>query len=36
MYWFGFLEGIEPPEGILLLEGTYFDDCKRDHVPHKG
>jgi hypothetical protein len=36
VYWFGFLEGIAPPEGILLLEGTYFDDCKRDHVPNKG
>ncbi len=24
VYWFGFIEGIEPPEGITLLDGTYF------------
>lgn len=24
VYWFGFIEGIEPPEGILLLDGSYF------------
>jgi hypothetical protein len=29
VYWFGFVEGIEPPEGVKLLPGTYFDkhDC---------
>lgn len=32
VYWFGFLEGIEPPEGIMLLPGTYFDDCERDSI----
>ena len=25
VYWFGFIEGIEPPEGIMLLDETYFD-----------
>lgn len=24
VYWFGFIEGIEPPEGIMLLDGGYF------------
>lgn len=31
VYWFGFVEGIEPPEGVKLLPGTYFDKCKHDH-----
>ena len=35
VYWFGFVEGIEPPEGVMLLPGTFFDDCRRDHVPGK-
>jgi len=26
VYWFGFVEGIEPPEGVQLLPGTYFDE----------
>ena len=26
VYWFGFVEGIEPPEGVTLLPGTFFDD----------
>lgn len=26
VYWFGFVEGIDPPEDILLLDKTYFDD----------
>jgi hypothetical protein len=26
VYWFGFIEGIEPPEGILLLDKSFFDD----------
>ncbi len=36
VYWFGFLEGIEPPEGIVLLPGTFFDDCERDKIGWKG
>ena len=24
VYWFGFIEGIEPPEGIILLDDAYF------------
>ena len=35
VYWFGFVEGIAPPEGVMLLPGTYFDNCKRDHIPSK-
>jgi len=35
VYWFGFLEGVEPPEGVVLLPGTFFDNHKRDHVPGK-
>jgi len=35
VYWFGFLEGVEPPEGVMLLPGTFFDNHKRDHVPGK-
>ncbi len=27
VYWYGFVEGIEPPEGIALLDGSHFDDC---------
>ncbi|OGS52579.1 MAG: hypothetical protein A3K75_02670 [Euryarchaeota archaeon RBG_13_61_15] len=27
VYWFGYVEGIEPPEGIVLLDGSHFDDC---------
>ncbi|MEM0343028.1 MAG: C15orf41 family protein [Thermoplasmata archaeon] len=27
VYWFGFVEGIEPPEGVVLLDGSFFDDC---------
>jgi len=26
VYWFGLVEGIEPPEGVKLLPGTYFED----------
>ena len=26
VYWFGFVEGIDPPEDILLLDKTFFDD----------
>jgi hypothetical protein len=26
VYWFGFVEGIEPPEGIMLLDKAFFDD----------
>jgi hypothetical protein len=26
VYWFGFVEGIEPPEGVQLLPGTWFDE----------
>jgi len=26
VYWFGFVEGIEPPEGVRLLDGSHFDD----------
>ncbi len=29
VYWFGFVEGIEPPEGVVLLPGDYFDDCDK-------
>lgn len=29
VYWFGVVEGIEPPEGVILLQGTYFDK----HIP---
>lgn len=36
VYWFGFIEGIEPPEGIMILPGTYFDDCERDAIGSKG
>lgn len=25
VYWFGLIEDIKPPEGIILLDGTYFD-----------
>ena len=35
VYWFGFIEGIEPPEGVVLLPGTYFDDCERGHEKGK-
>lgn len=28
VYWFGYVEGIEPPEGVVLLPGTYFDECE--------
>ena len=35
VYWFGYIEGIEPPEGIMLLPGSYFDNCVRDHIQHK-
>lgn len=27
VYWYGYVEGIEPPEGVELLDGTHFDDC---------
>jgi len=27
VYWFGYVEGIEPPDGITLLDGTYFGEC---------
>jgi hypothetical protein len=27
VYWFGYVEGIEPPEGITLLDGEHFNDC---------
>jgi hypothetical protein len=27
VYWFGYLEGIEPPDGIELLDGQHFEDC---------
>ena len=30
VYWFGFVEGIEPPEGVVLLPGTFFDECDRN------
>jgi hypothetical protein len=30
VYWFGFVEGIEPPEGIILLDGTHFEECQED------
>ena len=30
VYWFGYVEGIAPPEGILLLDGTHFDECPDD------
>lgn len=36
VYWFGFVEGIAPPEGVMLLPGTYFDDCVRDQIRYKG
>jgi hypothetical protein len=26
VYWFGYIEGIEPPEGVTLLDGSHFDD----------
>ena len=28
VYWFGFVEGIEPPEGIMLLDGSDFEECE--------
>jgi len=34
VYWFGFVEGIEPPEGVLLLPGTFFEDHEKHH--HEG
>jgi len=30
VYWFGFVEGIEPPQGVVLLPGTYFSDCPEE------
>lgn len=27
VYWFGYIEGIEPPEGITLLDGSHFEEC---------
>jgi hypothetical protein len=36
VYWFGFVEDIAPPEGLMILPGTYFDDCVRDGIRHKG
>ena len=33
--WFGYLEGVEPPEGVVVLPGSYFDNHSRDHVPAK-
>jgi len=35
VYWFGFVEGIEPPEGVVLLPGTYFDEHEKHHH-HEG
>ena len=35
VYWFGFVEGIEPPEGIVLLPGTYFEECSQREQPSK-
>lgn len=34
VYWFGFVEGIEPPEGVKVLPGTYFHD--HGHGEPKG
>jgi hypothetical protein len=31
VYWFGVVEGIEPPEGVTLLQGTYFDKHTSGH-----
>jgi hypothetical protein len=28
VYWFGYVEGIEPPEGIILLDKGFFNDGK--------
>jgi hypothetical protein len=36
VYWFGFVEGIEPPEGILLLDGSHFEDCEEPAAPADG
>jgi hypothetical protein len=29
VYWFGFVEGIDPPEGITLLDRQDFEQCGR-------
>ena len=29
VYWFGYVEGIEPPEGIILLDKGFFGDGKK-------
>jgi len=34
VYWFGFIEGIEPPEGVVLLPGRYFEDGEKH--PHES
>lgn len=36
VYWFGFVEGIEPPEGILLLDGSHFEDCEEPAPSRDG
>lgn len=36
VYWYGFVEDIAPPEGIIILPGTYFDHCIRDRMQRKG
>jgi hypothetical protein len=36
VYWFGFVEGIAPPEGVKLLPGAYFEDCGEELDPSKG
>ena len=33
VYWFGFIEGIEPPEGVRLLDGSHFEEVEH---PHEG
>jgi len=35
VYWFGLVEGIESPEGVVLLPGRYFDDCPECLEPRK-
>lgn len=35
VYWFGFVEGIAPPEGVTLLPGEYFEDCPEEILTGK-
>ena len=34
VYWFGYVEGIEPPEGIILLDGSHFAETEETAAEH--